>query len=220
MINKITTKVAILTTLITLSACTTTNPNTGEKQANRTGTGALVGAAAGALAGGLIGDSKKAAIIGAGVGALGGAAVGSYMDKQEEALRQDLEGTGVEVERVGDNIKLNMPSSITFDTNESIIKPQFFSVLNQISQTLSEYQSTVVTVAGHTDSSGAAEYNQQLSVNRANSVSNYMMGNGVIRERIVTTGYGESLPIASNDNPAGRQANRRVEITLQPLTES
>lgn len=220
MIRKITTKLVILISLITLSACTTMNQNTGEQEANRTGTGALVGAAAGAIAGGLIGDSKKAAIIGAGVGALGGAAVGSYMDKQEQELRSDLEGTGVEVERVGDNIKLNMPSSITFDTNQAVIKPEFFSVLNQISKTVSEYQSTAVVIAGHTDSTGTAEYNQQLSINRANSVSHYMMKNGVINERIVTTGYGESLPIASNDTPGGRQANRRVEITLQPLTES
>lgn len=220
MIRNITKKLVILTSLITLSACTTINQNTGEKDPNYTGTGALVGAAAGVLAGGLIGDSKKAAIIGAGVGALGGAAVGSYMDKQEQELRSDLEGTGVEVERVGDNIKLNMPSSITFDTNQAVIKPEFFSVLNQISQTVSEYQSTVVVIAGHTDSTGTAEYNQQLSMNRANSVSHYMMKNNVINERIITTGYGESLPIADNDTPGGKQANRRVEITLQPLTES
>ena len=218
MLKNIIKKVLLLTSLITLTACTTTNPNTGAQEANRTGTGALVGAAAGAIAGGLIGDSKKAAVIGAGVGALGGAAVGSYMDKQEQVLRTELEGTGVEVQRVGDNIKLNMPSSITFDTNQSVIKPEFYSVLNQISQTLSEYESTIVQIAGHTDSTGSSEYNQQLSVNRANSVSNYMLQNGIIYERIITTGYGESLPIADNATPEGRQANRRVEITLQPLT--
>jgi outer membrane protein OmpA-like peptidoglycan-associated protein len=220
MIKNLTTKIVTLTSLITLTACTTINPNTGAQEANRTGTGALVGAAAGAVAGGLIGDSKKAAIIGAGVGALGGAAVGSYMDKQEQALRDDLEGTGVEIERVGDNIKLNMPSSITFDTNQAVIKPEFFPVLNQIGNTLSEFQSTIVVIAGHTDSTGSAEYNQQLSMNRANSVSYYLMNNGVINERIATTGYGESLPIADNGTPDGRQINRRVEITLQPLTES
>ncbi len=203
-----------------LVGCTTTNPNTGQKEANRTGTGALIGAAAGAVAGGLIGDSKKAAIIGAGVGALGGAAVGSYMDKQEKALREDLEGTGVEVAREGDNIRLNMPSSITFDTNESVIKPEFYPILDQISQTLAEYESTVVHIAGHTDSTGSAEYNQQLSVSRANSVSYYMIRQGVIHERIITTGYGESLPVADNSTATGRQANRRVEITLEPLTAS
>ena len=204
---------------IAITGCTTTNPTTGAKEPDRTGTGALIGAAAGAVAGGLIGDSKKAAIIGAGVGALGGAVVGSYMDKQEKALRENLEGTGVEVEREGDNIKLNMPSSITFDTNRSDIKPAFYPILNQISQTLNDYESTVVYIAGHTDSTGSAEYNQQLSMSRANSVSYYMVQQGVIQERMVSTGYGESLPVADNSTPEGRQANRRVEITLQPLTE-
>ncbi len=218
MTKRILGKSIFISFMIAAAGCTTVNPNTGEKEANRTGTGALIGAAAGAVAGGLIGDSKKAAIIGAGVGALGGAVVGSYMDKQEKALRENLEGTGVEVEREGDNIKLNMPSSITFDTNESAIKPAFYPILNEISQTLAEYESTVVTIAGHTDSTGSADYNQQLSMSRANSVSYYMVQNGVIYERIVTTGYGESLPVADNETPAGRQANRRVEITLQPLT--
>ena len=209
----------LLATLVAVAGCTTTNPDTGAKESYRTGTGALVGAAAGALAGGLIGDSKKAAIIGAGVGALGGAVVGSYMDKQEAALRENLEGTGVEVQREGDNIKLNMPSSITFDTNQSVIKPDFYPILNQISGTLSDYESTIIYIAGHTDSTGTDEYNQQLSMSRANSVSYYMVRNGVIQERIVTTGYGESLPVADNSTASGRQANRRVEITLQPLTE-
>lgn len=212
-------KSVLLIGLIILAGCTTTNPTTGEKESNRTGTGALVGAAAGVLAGTLIGDSKKAAIIGAGVGALGGAVVGSYMDKQEAALRENLEGTGVEVQREGDNIKLNMPSSITFDTNQSVIKPGFYPILNEISGTLSNYDSTIVYIAGHTDSTGTDEYNEQLSMSRANSVSYYMARNGVIQERIVTTGYGESLPVADNSTSSGRQANRRVEITLQPLTE-
>jgi outer membrane protein OmpA-like peptidoglycan-associated protein len=202
------------------TGCTTVNPQTGEKEPNRTGTGALVGAAAGVIAGGIIGDSKKAAIIGAGVGAIGGAAVGAYMDKQEKTLREDLEGTGVEVARVGDNIKLNMPSSITFDTNQSIVKPEFFPILDDISQTLVKYESTLVSIEGHTDSTGSAEYNQQLSVNRANSVSNYLLQKGVIRERLVTSGFGESMPVADNGTAEGRQANRRVEITLIPVTES
>ena len=209
----------LVISLIATSACTTTNPQTGEKEANRTGTGALVGAAAGAVAGGLIGDSKKAVVIGAGVGALGGAAVGAYMDSQEKELRESLEDTGVEVERQGDNIKLNMPSSITFDVNKAVIKPAFYPILDDIGQTLAQYESTIVHIAGHTDSTGSSEYNQQLSVNRANSVSSYLVQQGVINERMVITGYGETLPIASNETVEGRQANRRVEITLQPLTQ-
>lgn len=217
---KLKTKItALLISLITTVGCTTLNPQTGEKEENRTGTGALVGAAAGAVAGGLIGDSKKAVIIGAGVGALGGAAVGAYMDNQEKELRENLADTDVEVERQGDNIKLNMPSAITFDVNKAVIKPAFYTILDDIGKTLAQYESTVVNVAGHTDSTGSSEYNQQLSVNRANSVSSYLVQQGVINERMVITGYGETLPIASNDTNEGRQANRRVEITLQPLTE-
>lgn len=201
-----------------LSACTTLNQQTGQREANRAGTGAIVGAAAGGILGKIIGDDTKSTVIGAGVGALAGAAVGSYMDRQERALRDDLAGTGVEVERVGDNIQLQMPSSITFDTGQSVVKPGFRPILDDISGTLSEYESTIVHVAGHTDSTGSADYNQQLSVNRANSVRSYMIGHGVIPERVVTTGYGESMPIADNSTDYGRQQNRRVEITLQPLT--
>ncbi len=205
--------------LVASSACTTFNPNTGETQHSNTKTGAVAGAATGALAGVLIGDGMKAAVIGAGVGALAGAGIGVYMDKQEEALRKDLEGTGVEVERVGDNIELNMPSNITFATGKATINPAFNSILDNVGNTLAKYESTIVHVAGHTDSVGSAEFNQQLSVNRANSVRAALNARGVISERLFTTGYGESLPIADNATEEGRQQNRRVEITLQPVTK-
>jgi len=200
-----------------LSACTTLNPETGEQEKSNTKTGAAVGAATGALMGALVGKNVKAAAIGAGVGALAGAGVGAYMDKQERELRKDLEGTGVEVTRDGDNIQLNMPSSITFDSGKAVVKPQFTSVIKDIGGTLSKYESTIVNVAGHTDSVGSAEFNQQLSVNRANSVRDELVRSGVIQERLVTTGYGESMPVADNASESGRQQNRRVEITLQPL---
>jgi outer membrane protein OmpA-like peptidoglycan-associated protein len=200
------------------SACTTINPNTGETQRSNTRTGAVAGAATGALAGVLLGDGVKAAVIGAGVGALAGAGIGVYMDKQEEALRKDLEGTGVEVERVGDNIELNMPSNITFATGKAVINPQFNSILSDVGETLAKYDSTIVHIVGHTDDRGSAEYNQQLSENRASSVRNALRVKGVISERMTTTGYGESLPVADNSTEAGRQENRRVEITLQPVT--
>jgi outer membrane protein OmpA-like peptidoglycan-associated protein len=202
-----------------LTSCTTLNPETGERDVNRTATGAVVGAAAGGALGAIIGQDTKAAVIGAGVGALAGAAVGNYMDSQEKKLREDLAGTGVEVERQGDNIELHMPSSITFDTNQANIKPQFYPILDDIGNTLVNYESTIVHIAGHTDSTGSAEFNQQLSVNRANSVRDYLIRKGVIHERILTTGYGESVPIADNSTEEGRSQNRRVEITLQPLTE-
>ncbi len=204
---------------VILSACTTLNPDTGESEINRTGTGASVGAATGAVLGFIIGDDVKSAIIGAGIGGLTGAAVGHYMDEQEKQLRRDLIGTGVEVTRAGDNIELRMPSSITFDFGKAIVKPEFHQVLDDIGDTLVKYESTVIQVAGHTDSVGSAEYNQQLSINRANSVKDFLVRDGVIPQRLLTTGYGESAPIADNSTEEGRAQNRRVEITVQPLRE-
>ena len=149
--------------LVFSSACTTMNQNTGKTQHSNTKTGAIAGAAVGALAGAIIGDGAKAAVIGAGVGALAGAGVGSYMDKQEEALREDLDGTGVELERVGDNIELTMPSNITFATGKAVIHPEFNSILNNVGETLANYESTTVHIAGHTDNTGSAEFNQLFS---------------------------------------------------------
>lgn len=203
-----------------LTGCTTLNPETGEREANRTGTGAIIGAAAGGIIGRMVGDDTKSTIIGAGVGALAGTAVGAYMDNQEKKLRDDLAGTGVGVVRDGDNIQLQMPSGITFDTGQAAIKPGFRPILDDISGTLSQYESTIVHIEGHTDSVGSDESNQQLSVNRANSVRSYLTSHGVITERVITTGFGESMPIADNTTDSGRQQNRRVEIVLQPLTRN
>jgi outer membrane protein OmpA-like peptidoglycan-associated protein len=209
----------LICSIVVLTACTTIDPQTGERQANRTGTGAIIGAAAGGVLGRIIGDDTKSTVIGAGVGAIAGTAVGAYMDNQEKKLREDLAGTGVDVVRDGDYIQLQMPSSITFDTGQAVIKPAFRPVLDDISSTLSQYESTIVNIDGHTDSVGSDESNQRLSENRANSVRAYMVSRGVISQRILTRGYGESMPIADNSTDYGRQQNRRVEITLQPLTQ-
>jgi outer membrane protein OmpA-like peptidoglycan-associated protein len=157
-------------------------------------------------------------MIGAGVGALAGGAIGNYQDKQEAELRAELEGTGVSVVRNGDNITLNMPGNVTFATNSSDLSPAFFDVLNSVGKVLAEYEKTVVEVAGHTDSTGTDSYNQALSERRANSVSAYLRSQGVISQRLITVGMGEARPVADNSSDAGRQANRRVEITMVPLT--
>ena len=153
--------------------------------------------------------------------AAGGAAIGGgigyYMDAQEAKLRQQLRGTGVSVERVGDNINLLMPGNITFSTARSEIASDFYPVLNSVALVLEEYDRTLVVVAGHTDSDGSNEYNQTLSVQRANSVSNYLQGQGINPIRLEPTGFGESQPIANNNNAEGKQLNRRVEITLLPV---
>lgn len=206
-----------------LSACMTNDPYTGERRVNDTTKGAGIGAAVGGVVGLLTGGDaaahRKNALIGAGLGALAGGAVGNYMDRQQAKLRSQLAGTGVSVTRMGDNITLNMPGNITFASNSAEINPSFYKVLNSVNVVLKEYDKTLVEVAGHTDSTGAAEYNQQLSERRADAVAQYLEGQGLRNDRVITVGAGETRPVASNDTPDGRQANRRVELTLSPLTK-
>jgi outer membrane protein OmpA-like peptidoglycan-associated protein len=182
----------------------------------------MIGAAAGAAVGLASGDDaverRQRALLLAGIGALAGGTVGYYMDKQEAELRAELEGTGVSVTRMGDNITLNMPGSVTFATNSSDLSPGFFNVLTSVSKVLSEYDQTVVEVAGHTDSSGTDFYNQGLSERRAGSVAQYLQSQGINDQRLITVGLGESMPVADNSTSTGKQSNRRVEITMVPVT--
>jgi outer membrane protein OmpA-like peptidoglycan-associated protein len=206
--------------VIAVAACTTVNPYTREEQTSKAAKGAGIGAAVGAVAGLLTkGDKLQNALIGAGVGALAGGGVGYYMDVQEAKLRQRLEGTGVSVVRQGDNITLNMPSSITFALNSADLNAQFFSALDGVSLVLKEYDKTVIEVAGHTDSSGSDQYNQALSERRAQAVSGYLSSHGVKTQRLIPIGAGEGHPVASNDTEQGRAANRRVELTIVPVTK-
>jgi len=202
-----------------VGACTT-NPYTGERQASKTSIGAGVGAIVGALGGAIVGGShgRKGALIGAGVGVLAGGAVGAYMDSQEKELRQQLQGTGVSVTRQGDNLILNMPGNVTFDTDSTVLKQHFDQVLNSVALVLKKYEKTYVDILGHTDSTGSDAYNMRLSYNRASVVADYLEGQGVKRERMVVNGLGEGYPIASNDTEEGRAQNRRVEIALSPVT--
>ena len=158
-------------------------------------------------------------MIGAAAGALVGGAAGSYMDKQEAKLRQQMAGTGVDVVRKGDNITLDMPGNVTFAFDSSDVNSQFYPVLDKVAQTLVEFDKTVIEVAGHTDSVGADSYNQQLSERRANSVAGQLSRRGVPSSRVVTVGAGEMHPVASNETDEGRAQNRRVEITIVPVTE-
>jgi outer membrane protein OmpA-like peptidoglycan-associated protein len=214
--------VAVLAAAMTFAACETLDPYTQESKTSNTTKGALIGAAAGAVVGLVSGgdavERRQRALIGAGVGALAGGAIGNYQDRQQAKLRAELQGTGVSVTRIGDNITLNMPGNITFATNSSDLSPAFFSVLTSVSKVLKEYDKTVVEVAGHTDSSGSDSYNQQLSERRAGSVAQYLQSQGVISQRLITVGMGESRPVADNKTADGKQLNRRVEITLVPVT--
>jgi outer membrane protein OmpA-like peptidoglycan-associated protein len=208
--------------LVVLSACTTLDAYTRQEQTAKAQRQAVIGAAAGAVAGLITGDSsmerKKRALIGAGLGALAGASVGAYMDRQEAKLRAELERTGVSVTRIGNNITLNMPGNITFPTNGADLNASFYDVLGSVGKVLNEFDKTVIEVAGHTDSTGSAEYNQQLSERRADAVAAYLKTRQVRADRIITVGMGETRPVASNDTAEGRQQNRRVELTLVPLT--
>jgi outer membrane protein OmpA-like peptidoglycan-associated protein len=209
---------------VALSACTTLDPYTREERPARAQRQAVIGAAAGAVAGLITGDSsmerKKRALVGAGLGAIAGAGVGTYMDRQEAKLRAELERTGVSVTRIGDNITLNMPGNVTFETNSSNLNANFFEVLNSVGLVVNEYNQTVIEVAGHTDSVGSDADNQSLSDRRASAVASYLGTRNVRTDRIITVGEGERRPVATNDTEAGRQQNRRVELTLVPLTVS
>lgn len=214
--------ITLLVLCFGLTGCYTYDPYTGEKKISDTTKGAGIGAAAGVVVGLLTGGDaaahRKNALIAAGVGALAGGAIGNYMDRQQAELRHDLAGTGVSVTRMGDNITLNMPGNITFKSGSSELDPTFYKVLNSVNLVVKKYNKTVVEVAGHTDNVGAAEYNQQLSERRAGSVAQYLESQGLANNRVVTVGAGETRPVADNSTPEGRQANRRVELTLTPLT--
>ena len=188
---------------------------------NRTKRGALIGAGIGAVAGLLSGgdavERRQRAMVGAGIGALAGGGIGAYQDRQEAELRRETAGTGIDVSRDGDVIKLNLPDGVTFDFAKYDLKPQFYPALNTVAATLKEYNQTIVEVSGHTDSIGSDAANQTLSERRANAVAGYLMGQGVQRERLEIVGMGERYPVASNDTDSGRALNRRVEIRLLPL---
>ena len=197
-----------------LAGCASTgNPDTA-----KTRSGAAIGAGIGAVIGLLSkGDTFDNAAIGAAIGGLGGAAIGNYQDQQERKLRAQLANTGVEVQRVGNNITLDMPGGVTFATNSADINANFYTVLDQVATTLGEFNQTVIEVAGHTDSTGARAYNMTLSERRAGSVVSYLSGRGVARERMIAVGAGPDHPVDTNETAEGRAQNRRVEITIVPV---
>lgn len=211
----------VLVTALSVQGCSTINPYTKEEQTSSAAKGAGIGAAVGAILGIATSKDKKdrtqRALKGAGIGAIAGGSVGYYMDVQEAKLRKQLQGTGVSVTRNGNNLVLNLPGNITFDTNRTEVNDSFVQVLNSVTLVLKEYQSTMIEVAGHTDNVGQNSDNQILSNARARAVSDILIRSGVAAVRIDVVGYGETRPIASNDTANGRQNNRRVELTLIPL---
>ena len=203
-----------------LAGCATVDPYSGEQKTSNTAKGAGIGAVTGALIGAATAsddDRGKGALIGALGGAAIGGGIGYYMDRQEAMLREKLQGSGVQIQRNGDEIKLIMPGNITFDSGRSELKSQFYSTLDAVSTVLAEFDKTRVDVSGHTDSTGGAALNQRLSEQRANSVGQYLQSRGVASGRLFMVGYGPRYPVADNGSAYGREQNRRVEINLRAL---
>jgi outer membrane protein OmpA-like peptidoglycan-associated protein len=198
-----------------LSGCSTTGNNIGGIEYDKAALGSVIGAAAGyGISKGNANKSSqnnRAALIGAVVGG----AAGVYLDNKEKKLRQQMAGTGVEVNRNPDgSVGLVMPGNITFDTNKSNIKPNFYSTLNKVAQTLTEDNKSAILVTGYTDNTGNDSINIPLSQARAQSVASYLSSQGISTTRINAQGHGAQNPIASNATASGREQNRRVEISI------
>ena len=215
-------KILAISLVTVLAGCTTLDPYTREEKTSNAVKGGVIGAVAGAAIGAATSSKKdrdKGAITGAIAGGAIGGGIGYYMDVQEMKLRQQLEGTGVQVVREGNNIRLVMPSNITFAVDKYDVLSGFVPTLESVALVLAEYDKTNVRVAGHTDSTGSDSYNQTLSERRAQSVAWILTSKGVAAGRIFAAGYGERYPVASNDTAEGRQLNRRVELELVPIQQ-
>lgn len=220
--NTATALTAALAGSMLLASCASyTGQTSAPDDPNRTRNNALIGAGIGAVAGLLSGsdatERRQRALVGVGVGGLAGGAIGAYQDRQEAELRRQTAGTGIDVSRDGDTIKLNLPDGVTFDFNRTELKPQFFPALNNVAATLREYNQTIVEVSGHTDNIGGEAVNQRISEQRAQNVADYLIGQGLQRERFEVAGFGFRHPIADNSTEQGRALNRRVEIRIVPL---
>lgn len=208
--------VALLAGVI-VAGCATDDPN------RRAKTGAAIGAVTGAVFGHQVGDDRGR-FLGAAIGAITGAAAGNYMDEQQRELERQLEeerrAEEIQLQRIDEEtLKLNLDSAVTFDFDSARLKPNFYDSLDKIASIVSRYDKTAVHVIGHTDSTGASAYNQDLSERRAQSVGNYLGSRGVSYQRIRLEGRGEMEPRADNSTEYGRQQNRRVEVYLKSIVE-
>lgn len=220
MISKPNSIIVCTAIVLTLSGCQATkryDATTGQLETNATTKGALVGALAGAAIGAATGNSSDA-LKGAAIGGLVGAGGGYYLDKQEAALREQLQHSGVQVKRVGENqLQLVMENGIGFASGSSQLDSGIYTTLNGVAIILNQYPDTRLDIIGHTDSKGSESSNQTLSEQRAKSVGHYLISQQVPNGRIATKGYGERYPLCSNDTAQGRECNRRVEINILSL---
>lgn len=209
---------SILVASISLTGCasmSTQNAYTGQSQVNDTTKGVGIGALGGAGLGALVGG-REGALIGAGAGALVGGLVGHNMDSENVELRQHLLNTDVQVVQNGNSTELVMSSDITFETDKSAIRENFYPTMDSVATVLKKYSNNSIIVTGYTDNTGTKTHNQTLSEARAQNVGNYLVSKGVSMYRVSTNGMGENNPVASNATAQGRAKNRRVEITLRP----
>lgn len=209
--------VIAVTSVLTLSGCQTTRTNamTGESETNSATSGAAIGCFTGALIG-AIANKGKGAAIGCVAGGGVGLAVGYDLDQQESALRQELVRSGVQVKREGDKIKLIMDGDISFETGKTILSPSIKPALRSVVKVMNKFQDTDLIVSGHTDSKGNQTFNQQLSEARAKTVQSFLNQSGLSRSRTYAEGYGELVPLCTNETAQGRACNRRVELTIIP----
>lgn len=201
---------------ILLSACTDPAQLNSSSGLNKSEQGALIGAGAGAIAGQIIGGNTKGTVIGAAVGSAIGAGIGYNLDQQEADLRRDLGNDDVNITNTGDRLIVSLPQDLLFATDSSAVRPDLQDDLYRVAGNLQQYPDSTIQVVGHTDSDGDAAYNQTLSESRAGAVSGILIDAGVPASRINSIGRGESQPIASNLNDAGKAQNRRVEIVILP----
>jgi len=208
--------ILILMLVSFVSACAT-DPYTGESKVSKTAWGTGIGALAGAGIGALVGGEKGAAW-GAGLGAAAGAGTGAYMDVQARRLRQELLNTGVQVSTENNQIRLIMPSNITFATDSAVFKTSFNPILDSVAKVLKEYNKTAIEIIGYTDNTGTVAYNNALSQKRANAVATYLANRGIATARMNVVGMGPSNPIATNVTAEGRAQNRRVELKIRKMS--
>ncbi len=213
--------VAVTSSIALATSGCITDPNTGQQRISRAAIGGVVGAAGGYLLGDILGgrNDRTAKILGTGIGAVAGVGVGTYMDRQEQELRRRTAGTGIDVQRQGDQLVLNMPGDVTFNYDSATVQPQFQSTLDGVASTLREYPSTYIDIYGHTDSRGSEAYNQGLSERRAAAVASYLGSRGVQSERMATRGFGETQLKCPETSEDGYRCNRRVEIRISPVTQ-
>ena len=211
--------IVILAISVVLSACTVRDPYSGEVKYSSTTKGMFYGTLLGAAAGQAIGLDSEATLTGAAAGLFLGTSIGAYMGDNFEEMKTATKSTGMQVRQNGHNITLTMPNNITFDTNSSMIKPEFFNSLSNVAAILNKYDKTYVEIAGFTDNTGLSPYNVLLAKDRAISVANYLQRAGVDVSRMVVRAYGEQSPVASNGSVIGRSMNRRVELRIRPMQD-